>query len=45
MTDSKSDPLKPFGLSFRNVNAYGHVSANDYQPTFGTYPLRLLRIL
>lgn len=38
-------PLKPFGLSFRNLNAYGYVTGSDYQPTFGTYPLQLLRKL
>jgi hypothetical protein len=38
-------PLKPFGLSFRNLKAYGYVTASDHQPTFGTYPLRLLRKL
>lgn len=38
-------PFKAFGLSFRNLNAYGHHAEDTVQPTFGGYPVRLIRAL
>jgi hypothetical protein len=36
-------PSKAFGLSFRNLRAYGHNAEDNVQPTFGGYALQLVR--
>ena len=45
LPDSRSIRRGPSSVSYRSLNVYGHAAPDDYQKTFGNYPVVILRYL